>query len=522
MNQRMPINCELNPERTGELPLRKLPEQAIETARRYWTYQRLERSNRLQSQEVRAARDFLLGHLGLPDPFADRELQRRLVQQIQSADPAVTRLALACLRCFVSHQIQQVCLGLEQQFGARAGFKQSDLYPYLLDDPDPMADLSPYQPLSIQVLRRFDPNQSSLSTWTKRLVWQDKRLQRLLLEDYGIYLATDWGLLLQATSERLRRLLANRLMPGELEQFCQLLESYHRVYRSDRLVQGIGGSRCAEPTPEQLQRMAAYLQASNLPGFSSTDPQSLLKKLRQLAQHLRQLKAMPLSLDLEPIKWQADRPVEEISDAENIQNECLSTYRRVAQSCLRRTVDEVITARVASYLRRRQRTAADLPKHQAYLTAMRLFHCQGQSMTEIAPQVGLTQQYQVSRLLQLPELQADLHQRWLLRISVELPQSLQEILEPRQLAQLQQELADFIRRLDQAKANEATKSAATRFGPEDWHDHLRRISADLPHVASLETLIDRQLEDYRAEIYSPNRLGSTGQISTCICQSLKT
>ena len=312
MNQRMPINCELNPGQTREKPLRKPPEQAIEIARRYWTVQRLERSDWLQTREVREARNFLQDHLGLPDPFADRELQRQLVQQMQSADPAVTRLALACLRCFVSHQIQQVCLGLEQQFGVRAGFKQSDLYPYLLDDPDPMADLSPYEPLAMQVLRRFDPEQSSLSTWTKRLVWQNKRLQRLLLEDYGIYLATDWALLLQATPERLRRLLASHLMPGELEQFCQFLESYHRVYRGDRLGQG-SGSRCAEPTPEQLQRMAEYLQANHSPASHSpashappiaTDPQFLLKKLRQLAQHLRQLKATPLSLDLEPIKRQ--------------------------------------------------------------------------------------------------------------------------------------------------------------------------------------------------------------------------
>ena len=447
---------------------------------------------------------------------------------MQSADPAVTRLALACLRCFVSHQIQQVCLGLEQQFGVRAGFKQSDLYPYLLDDPDPLADLSPYEPLAMQVLRRFDPEQSSLSTWTKRLVWQNKRLQRLLLEDYGIYLATDWALLLQATPERLRRLLASHLMPGELEQFCQFLESYHRVYRGDRLGQG-SGSRCAEPTPEQLQRMAEYLQANHSPASHSpashappiaTDPQFLLKKLRQLAQHLRQLKATPLSLDLEPIKRQADRPVEAISEIEQIQAEFLSAYRRVAQTCLQQTVDQVIAARVAFYQRHRRNAAPSLPKHQIYVTAMRLFHCQGQSMTAIAPQVGLTQQYQVSRLLQLPELQADLHQRWLLRLCVELSPLLQEILEPRQLAQLQQELATFVDRLDQAKATEAAKPTANRFDPDDWRDYLRRSAADLPHVAALGALIDRQLDDYRAEVYSPNRLGSTGQIATCICRSL--
>ena len=56
--------------------------------------------------------------------------------------------------------------------------------------------------------------------------------------------------------------------------------------------------------------------------------------------------------------------------------------------------------------------------------------------------------------------------------------------------------------------------------PDDWRDYLRRSAADLPHVAALGALIDRQLDDYRAEVYSPNRLGSTGQIATCICRSL--
>lgn len=518
--------------------MHQLPGRA-EAARRYWTYLRLERSDRLQVRELAAAQKFLLETAGLLEPFSDRklqdrELQRRLVQQIQSGDPASARLALGCLRCFVAHQIQQVCLGLEQQFGARAGFKRSDLYPYLLDDPDPLAEFTSYQPLTLRILRQFDPNQSSLSTWTKRLVWQDKALNRLLLENYGIYLATDWSLLLQPTPERLRRLLAKTLTPSELEQFCQLLISFQSVYRGDRLAQRMGGSRCGDPTPEQLQRMRAILQA-NLQADSSplgcSDPQLLLRKLRQLAQHLRQLKAVPLSLELEPVKRQVEQWVVQSAEVDQTQDEFLCAYRRVAQTCLQQTVDQVIGERVA-YLQRRDQNArqnshqnshqnSQMPKHQAYLLAMRLFHVQGQSMGEIAPQVGRSQQYQVSRLLELPELQADLHQRWLLRIGAELPQLLQEILEPIPLEQLRQELAAFVNRLAEAETSEATKRAAERFEPDQWRDQLRRISLDLPRVASLSGMIDQLLDEYRAEVYSPNRTGSTGQIARCICRSLQ-
>lgn len=512
--------CEPTDQPTGEPSVLKLPGQRADATRRYWTYLRLEGSDRLQICEVEAARAFLVHLLiqsELPEPCSDRALQQQLVQQMQSDSSEATQLARACLRCFISHQIQQVCQGLEQRFGEQAGFKRSDLYPCLLDDPDPMADLAPYQPLSLRILRQFDPQQSSLSTWTKRLVGQDKELNRLLLENYGLYLATDWSILLQATPARLRRLLAQRLMPDELSQFCQLLESYHRIYRGDRLMRRLGGSRCGEPTPEQLWRMLEDLESSGSLPPSFSDPQSLLKKLRRLAAHLRQFKAKPLSLSIDSIQRLADRPVDRASEAEQTQDKFLNTYRQVAQVCLRRAVDQVIAERVAHLSRRR---SGDRPKHQAYLEAMRLFHAQGQSMTEIAPQVGLTRQYQVSRLLELPELQADLHQRWLLLICVELPGLLLEILEPEQWVALQQELVTFVDRLKQAKAAEAAKLTAAQWLPDQWRDHLRQISADLPRVAPLGALIDRLLEDYRAEVYSPNRLGSTSQIAICICQSL--
>jgi hypothetical protein len=489
------------------------PGRAIEAAHRYWTYPRLEQSDRLQIRELSAARLFLLETPGLLE-LADRDLQRQLVQLKQAGDPVTMRLALACLRCFVCHQIQRACLELEQQFGIRAGFKRADLYPHLLDDPDPMAELGSYQPLTLRILRQFDPQQSNLSTWTKRLVWQDKALNHVLLEDYGTYIATDWSLLLQATPERLRRLLARMLMPAELEQYCQLLESFQRVYRGDRLAQRLGGSRCGEPTAEQLQRMLAELPAS--------DSLQLLKNLRQLAQHLRQLKAKPLSLDLESIGRQAEQKIEQgavqSAESEQTQEQFLSAYRQVAQACLQQTVDRLLAERVV-YLQRRGRTAQP-PKHQAYLRAMQLFHGQGQSMSQIAPQVGLTQQYQVSRLLELPELQADLHQRWLLRIGAELPQLLQEIFEPEQLEQLEQERTTFMSRLANAEATEAAKRSGDRAEPDEWRAQIRRISADLPCFCSLSALIDRLLDDYRAEVYSPNRTGSTGQIALCICQSL--
>jgi hypothetical protein len=51
---------------------------------------------------------------------------------------------------------------------------------------------------------------------------------------------------------------------------------------------------------------------------------------------------------------------------------------------------------------------------QSFITALYLFHCQGESMSQIAPQIGLTKQFEVTRLLRLNELRADIRQRLLL------------------------------------------------------------------------------------------------------------
>ena len=124
------------------------------------------------------------------------------------------------------------------------------------------------------------------------------------------------------------------------------------------------------------------------------------------------------------------------------------------------------------------------PKDQTFLKAMDLFHREGKSMTEIAPLVGLQKQFQVTRLLELKELRADVRQKWLNLLQQRLPQLLKDYVTPQALEQLEQQLN-------------------------------QRLNA------VLEELVDRVIAEDATDSYSPHR-SSRSLFTTCICQYLET
>jgi hypothetical protein len=455
---------------------------------RYWTHIRLQMSGDLKKSEIPAAKAFFqqqFPDLAKAEAVSDAQIQRRLVALMRSSDSSVTaiqqaRLAACCLRCYVSNQIPQVCFGLMQRFGLQAGLQPIYLLPYLLNDVNPLQpkiDFSeesgeaPFQPLAVKIVESFDPNQSHLSTWTKRLVLQQKSLNAVLAE-HGIYLASSWAILCHTSTARMQRLLSGMLATTELERACLVLESYHTVYRHDRLQQTSirAGKRCSEPTTDQLWRMVHYLQDRGVCDYS---PTRVLQELRKLAEQLRQLKHRPtLSLDDENTSFLADQQASRSSEAETEQDEFLNHYYRAAEQCLSQAVKQVIEERLA-YLRR-QKT----PKDQAFLKALFLFHQQRKSMAEIAPQVGLTKQFQVTRLLGLKKLRLAVRQKWLVLIRQRLPHLLAEYLEPNQIEKLE--------RLD----------------------------------VLLEEFIDRILAEDASESYSPHR-NSSSIFTACLCQYLE-
>ncbi len=368
---------------------------------RYWNLVRLAEGGDRRTQVLPAVK------LWLEQEFSseaeDSEIQRRLLDR---AEPQ----ANLALRCFVSYQIGQVCQQLAAQFGPNHGFGMRDLLPYVLDDDG--RDRTSYQPLSVKILSTFDPERASLTTWTMRLVKHHRELNQFLVE-CGVYLLSDWAILNDTTPVKLRRVLTEYQPTARVEcdRAIALLDAYHQVYRGDRLLarqKGAKGS-CPTPTGEQLDRIAGVL------GLPSS--QGILSRLQRLAQSLRQYRLatrggamQTVSLDAKNEDEQSlgDRlTAKEADSGESNVGEFLAAYRREFGSALGLGLEQVVSQRQAKL---------KPPKDGHFLVGMKLFHCQGMSMTDIAPQVGLQAQFQVSRLLNLKAFREDVRHALLMTL----------------------------------------------------------------------------------------------------------
>lgn len=386
---------------------------------RYWRLVRLDSTGHRRVEEVASARDFFQERFAAVQPIADTLIQRELMQLLRTGS-AEQQQAELCLRCFISQQIEQVCVQLERQFGTQHGFTRYDLLPFVLDDNlrgnrHDGSGSTQYRSLASEILQTFDADRAGLSTWVTRQVRHHPEL-RAFLQEHGVYLATDWSILNDTSPELLRSVLTEfyDLTPSEVSSACQLLQAYHQVYRQDHLQQqqsGRSGNRavCAAPSSDQLIRMARYLQDQ---GLSSPPPERILSQLQSIASQLRQYrlhrtsKTLPTE-PLDPARVEAlpAEPTEPEIDPE--EDAFLKRYREQILTCLDQALAQVIQDR-ATYLQRRETEAA-----QQFLTALKLFYCQGQTISEIAPQVGRQAQYQVTRLLKLREFRANVRSRLL-------------------------------------------------------------------------------------------------------------
>lgn len=389
-------------------------------ASKYWRFVQLDATGRYNVIEIPAAKAFFQQQFpewSDRDRTSDPDIQRKLLALMQQGKTEEQRWAECCLRCFISNQIRQICRQLEAQFGSHHGVKANDLLPFVLDD---AADswlgrerpVSPYQSFATQILQSFDPERGSLSTWTIRLVRNHRELNRCLLEQ-GVYMVSDWAILNDTRPRQLPRILGefHSLTPLEITNSEQLLHSYHAVYRRDRIQQRQSGNagRCNPPTIAQLCEIAKLLAT---PQPSPLSPELVLAKLQALASLLRQYRiavrggSSPTeSLDQPDVAREARRLQSAEPLGDELEYQFLQFYRQQFEQCLEQVIADVTCDRI-QYLQRRKSSA-----DQQFLTALQLFHCQGQSMGQIAHRVGLKQQYQVTRLLKLKDFRADIQQR---------------------------------------------------------------------------------------------------------------
>ncbi len=389
---------------------------------KYWRLVRLGANGNTKIEEIILAKNFLEKHFSQFNPqteVTDNQIQHQLFKLLKNYLPAQI-----CLRCFISHQIEKVCIQLELQFGKEHGFDRHQLFPFVLDDTfddlrnkgSRKGNQSTYKSVSIKILNSFNPEKANLSTWTTKLVKQNRELNVFLLE-HGIYLISNWAILNDTTSKQVQRILTefHNLTSTEIEQACFLLESYHAIYRQDRLKQRLKSrGKCPTPSSEQLQRIAECLQQKTKLILSEENTLSKLQELAELLReyriHVRSGKLLAQkSLDNTQINTEGLQAsvVQSESEQQSEQSEFTQFYRQQFIACLNDSLEFVIQNRF-NILNRKSSVKA-----KQFLTALQLFHCQGKSITEIAPLVNLKAQYQVTRLLKLKEFRADIRQKML-------------------------------------------------------------------------------------------------------------
>jgi hypothetical protein len=412
---------------------------------RYWQLVKLDTTGHRRVEEVTIAKEFfqqqfpeLVGQEEVTDASIQRQLWD-LMKQNEAGDSfgrlrdetlrdgeafqgnrhPTPQLAELCLRCYISHIIDNRCRKLARDFGESYGFTASDLLPYVLDDVGlARRPANEYQSLSSRILDSYDPDKAALSTWVYRRLMRHDALEPVLLE-HGVFWRTDWSLLNEALSTQLRMLRDFHLLSDEeIKQAKRLLVSYQAVYGPARIQQRASGAgrRCSPPTSEQLHQIAQGLQTKTL-----LSPQAVLSQLEALADQLRESRiaakrgGRPQMSSIETSSSAAEQNKASAPDEESSeQMELLRRYQALFLSCLDETIAQVIRDRFQTLPRKR--TPAQ------FITALKLLYCQGLSMTSIAAELNLGAQSQVTRLLQLTELRADIRQRWLATLQERVPE----------------------------------------------------------------------------------------------------
>ena len=376
----------------------------------YWTLVRIDAAGNRQTQTISSAKIFLTEVFDTLNNsnISNKEILLRLLDLYQDTLVDKNINAQRCLLCFISWEIEKACLNLEKQFGFSGGFTCRDLLPYVLDDDGRLQAKSSYQCFSLEILQSFDIRQSSLSSWTNRKVKQHPALNKFLLE-CGIYLLSDWAILNDTQPKQLERILSqfHSLTVTEIEKNKWLLQSYHQVYRAQRLQQRQSGKtrKCQPPTAKQLQQISDKLNSlsSGKYCYSNDD---LITQLQRLAEYLREYRIhvrggslAKESIDIADINNHSNFITD--NEENNQTSEFLESYRPQFLECLDNALAVVTQSRVNKMQRR------DAIKAKKFLTALELFHCQGLSMTEIAKRIEMKAQFQVTRLLKLKEFRAD-------------------------------------------------------------------------------------------------------------------
>jgi hypothetical protein len=471
----------------------------VHSLSRYWQFVTLDTTGKRRIETMTTVKTYLCQEFQLDSErvsndtenrgeITDAMIQSHLWKQMHRAiNPADVNpgdvnpnpaLAETALRCYISGQVDHGCRDLASRFGRQHGFSHEDLLSFVLDDLRSVGrSATPYQSVATQVLQSFDGDRGALSTWVHRHFKQHPDLKKFLLQQ-GVYLITDWALLNDTNPAQLGRILQEfyPVTRAEQAQSIALLNGYHGVYRADRMAQReqVGRTPCQAPTPEQLSRIRAQLRQSDdvFEGRSLSD-EFLLKQLQAIAAKLRQARIVNQGGQFKTVSIdQPDSPpiAEQLYSSPAEDPEQLS-FLRFYQAEFDRSLDDAVVEVVTRMSQPSKRKGAAPPER--FLQAMQQFHCEGRSMSEIAPKVGLKKQYEVTRLLKLNDLRADVRQTLLRLLKPKILDQAQRYADVEQLTALDQQVETI---LDE-QIGELIQAAESEAKQPQRHQPLRNLLA---------------------------------------------
>jgi hypothetical protein len=397
---------------------------------RYWKYwhQVIPDSSEsgLRECEILTARNFIEQISSYGRLYLDPKATNSRLLNLISGD--FNHPAAHCLRCYISHQIKSTCEDLTRKHGKMGNFKNKDIFPYALEDyieerrDVPSENLA--KRLAIKVLSTFNPSSDTeLSTWTDRLVRTHGEVARFL-EDHGISRSTDWGLLNKAKIRDLEN--ATTFLQVRLEEAKKILACFHDVYREDRR-KNLKKGKCEPPTSAQLQEMCNLLSLPSSESLKLTH-EYLELKLKLIAKGLRNWemggtritneRAYNLhksKIDGTRVAGEQAEVVDEFEQQEIFSDDkdrdVLVRENENRRDILLREIERVTKIQVDRRYQRHQEKKDQKKKDgkpTEYLQALHLYFDRGMNQTEIAAELGLKEQYEVSRLLNLSKLCTDI------------------------------------------------------------------------------------------------------------------
>ncbi|MBD2775398.1 hypothetical protein [Iningainema tapete] len=321
-----------------------------------------------------------------------------------------------CLRCYVSDPILKACQKIDNLFSGEKQFTYQDLLPFVLNDDGETlvildqdgrsqlildrngeAQTTAYKFFSVKVLQTFNTERSSMSldNWAYLQTRQNPEIKDFLSE-FGFKHLSDWAVL-------------NRARPKQIERLStrdrHLVQVFHAVYRRDRLqTRSKGPKRCPDPTSTQLQEMLKSLQALDVIVNSGVE---LIRELKQIAAQLRQYDVWSYR---EPLETQdpetgsytlrRDIPTNSLNELDVEQSELLAFLHEQLKLTLTDAIDKEMSSRISTL----QKSKKYAPLAQQFIPGLKLYYCEGMSLKDIAPRLGMTSWDQARRVLNPGEI----------------------------------------------------------------------------------------------------------------------